>query len=76
MPQSDITRLKQQIEDEYTACQQALFGLAYGTSQHQFITLRMENMEKCRLELVELVGSHEALKIMEEAMDGTKSVGA
>jgi hypothetical protein len=70
MQGSEITRLKQQIESEYTAGQLALSGLVYGTSQHQFITQRMMNMERCRLELVQLVGNEEAMKIMIEAMDG------
>jgi hypothetical protein len=69
MSQSEIANLRRQIEAEYTAGQQALSGLAYGTSQHQFITQRLENMERCRKELVVLVGADEASKIFIEALD-------
>jgi hypothetical protein len=66
---SEVAYLRQQIEAEYTAGQQALSGLAYGISQHQFITQRLENMERCRKELVGLVGQEEASKIFVETLD-------
>lgn len=66
---SEVAQLRQQIADEYRAGQQALLGLAYGTSRHQFITKKLENMERCRKELVTLVGDKEASKIFIEALD-------
>jgi hypothetical protein len=66
---SEIAQLKQQIADEYIAGQRALSSLAYGTSQHQFITQRLENMEGYRKKLVGLVGDNEASKIFVEALD-------
>lgn len=41
---SEVARLLAQISAEYEAAQRGLTGLAYGTSQHEFITARMENM--------------------------------
>jgi hypothetical protein len=66
---SEVARIRQQIADEYLAGQQALLGLALGTSQHQFITQRIENMERCRDQLVTLVGADEASKIFISALD-------
>jgi hypothetical protein len=42
--QSEIARLKQQIEEEYEAAQQGLNGLAEGSARHRFITQRLVNM--------------------------------
>ena len=67
--QSEIVRLRLQIELEYLAGHQALSGLAYGTSQHQFVTHKLENMERCRKELVTLVGAEEASKVFIDTLD-------
>ena len=42
--QSEVARLLSKITAEYEAAQRGLSGLAYGTSQHDFITARMENL--------------------------------
>ena len=66
---SEVARLRLQIEEEYLAAQRGLSGLAYGTSRHQFITQRMENMEKCRQKLVTLLGPEEAMKVVAETLE-------
>ena len=53
---SEVARLLSQISVEYEAAQRGLSGLSYGTSQHDFITARMENMGKIHSQLELLVG--------------------
>jgi hypothetical protein len=53
---SEVARLLAQISAEYEAAQRGLTGLAYGTSKHEFITARMENMGQLHSELQSIVG--------------------
>jgi hypothetical protein len=53
---SEVARLLSQISAEYEAAQRGLTGLAYGTSKHEFITTRMENMGQLHSELQSIVG--------------------
>ena len=53
---SEVARLLSQISAEYEAAQRGLQGLAYGTSQHEFITARMEHMGQLHSQLQSLVG--------------------
>jgi hypothetical protein len=53
---SEVARLLLQISAEYEAAQRGLTGLAYGTSKHDFITARMENMGQLHSELQSIVG--------------------
>lgn len=53
---SEVARLLSQISEEYEAAQRGLTGLSYGTSQHDFITARMENMGQLHTQLQSLVG--------------------
>lgn len=53
---SEVARLLTQISTEYEAAQRGLTGLAYGTSQHEFITARMENMSHLHNQLQSIVG--------------------
>jgi len=53
---SEVARLLSQISTEYEAAQRGLTGLAYGTSKHEFITARMENMGRLHGQLQTLVG--------------------
>ncbi len=69
MQQSEVARLREQIEAEYVAAKRALTGLASGTARHVFITHRMEHLGLYHSELVQLVGEHEATKIVVEAME-------
>jgi flagellin-specific chaperone FliS len=69
MAQSEVAQLRQRLADEYQAAQWGLTGLAYGTSKHQFITAKMENMGKAFETLTQLVGSpEEAGKIVAETL--------
>jgi hypothetical protein len=63
---SEVARLLQQIELEYEAASRGLNGLAQGTSQHAFITKKMENMSLMRDELATHVGELDATRLMYE----------
>jgi hypothetical protein len=65
MSQSKIAQLKQQIIAEYEAAERGLQGLAYGTTQHRFITARMETIAQCCQRLREVAGEQETHKIMQ-----------
>jgi hypothetical protein len=54
---SEVTQLRQRIAQEYQAARWGLAGLAYGTSQHQFITTCAENIGQSFAQLVQVVGS-------------------
>jgi len=59
--QSEVARIKQEIEDEYTAGRRALHDSAFGVAKHEFITKKMENLQKGMNQLIELVGEDETL---------------
>lgn len=63
---SEVARLLKQISEEYEAAQRGLSGLAYGTSQHEFITARMEHMGQLHGQLQSLVGDIAISMIAEE----------
>ena len=53
---SEVARLLSRISAEYEAAQRGISGLAYGVSQHEFITARMEHMGRLHNELQLIVG--------------------
>lgn len=55
---SEVAQLLSQITDEYEAALRGLSGIAYGTSQHDFITAKMENMGQLHQQLQTLVGDN------------------
>ncbi len=63
---SEVSQLLAQISAEYEAAQRGLSGIAYGTSQHAFITARMENMGQIHTRLQQLVGDDAIAMIAEE----------
>ncbi len=65
---SEVARLLSKITAEYEAAQRGLTGLAYGTSQHEFINARMENMGKLHSELQTIVGDS-AIALIVDAMN-------
>lgn len=67
---SEVARLLAQISSEYEAAQQGLSGLAQGTSQHRFITKRMEHIAELHLQLRHLVGD-EAMALINLMLDQT-----
>jgi hypothetical protein len=66
---SEVARCMEQIRLEYESAQRGLSGLAYGMSQHEFITARLENMGKLHEELVALVGPEDAIKLVAKSLE-------
>ncbi len=73
---SEVARLLTQIGLEYEAARQGLSGLAAGTSQHTFITQKMENMGRCHQELQHLVGEVPAIAMIAEQLESYPEVGS
>ncbi len=73
--ETELRRLLRQIEEEYNAAKSGMNGLASGTARHAFINARMENIDRCRVELTKLVGEGEALKLIVQQNDGENSEG-
>jgi hypothetical protein len=67
-PRSEIARLMQQIELEYQAAHNALYGLSAGTTKHEFITAKMERMGELHEELKTLVGAEQAIHLLATAL--------
>ncbi len=63
---SEVARLLAQISAEYEAAQRGLSGLSCGSSQHAFITARMENMGQLHTQLQSLVGDVAIAMIAEQ----------
>jgi hypothetical protein len=74
-PNSEVARLLQRITEEYEAAERAMNGFAV-TSQHEFITARMEQMGLCHLQLQGLVGEMEATQMVADtlARAGTEKI--
>ncbi len=53
---SEVARLLTQISSEYEAAQRGFSAFAYGTSKHEFITARMEQMGRLHNQLQSIVG--------------------
>ncbi len=68
--ETELRRLLRQIEEEYDAAYRGMNGFSSGTTRHAFINARMENIDKCRVELAKLVGEEEALRLMVQENDG------
>jgi hypothetical protein len=67
MTVSNVTRIQKEIELAYLAGRWGLSGLASGTSQHRFITARMERIEEGRQELQAIVGD-QAIAIVSDTL--------
>lgn len=67
--QSEVARLLRQIEQEYEAAQRGLSGLAFGVSQHEFITAKMERIQQSQEALGQLVGKWQATKLVAETLE-------
>ncbi len=59
---SEVARLMRQIDQEYEAAQRGLYGLAEGTSRHDFITQKMERIGAMNMRLIE-IAEPEELKV-------------
>ena len=65
---SEIARIRAEMEAQYQAAEAALYGLAQGTSQHEFITAKLNRVAELQSELGQLVGEEAAAKAIVEVM--------
>ncbi len=68
---SEVARLRAQIEREHAAGMWALSGLAEGTARHNFIQRRLEHMSVAHQGLINLLGEEQATTIVCEIFDRT-----
>jgi len=66
---SEVARVLEQIELEFQAAQRGLYGLAFGTAKHEFITNKMERMGKLHEHLKPMVGEEQAVKLLTETLE-------
>lgn len=66
---SEVARVLEQIELEFQAAQRGLYGLAFGTAKHEFITSKMEKMGKLHEKLQTMVGEEQAVKLLAETLE-------
>lgn len=64
MSESEVARLRRQIEQELVAMQLGMSGFAAGTARHEFIRVRMENIDDYRDKLAEHVGDVDATQFV------------
>ncbi len=69
MSGSEVAQLRQQIALECRAGWAALHALNSGMAQHQFISARFKQVEKCHERLTALVGEDQATDILCEEYD-------
>lgn len=62
--QSDIARLRQQIEVQLVAMRHGLSGLSSGSARHAFITARMERIGACQDDLAHRLGDDAATMLV------------
>jgi len=72
--QSEVAQLLLRISAEYEAARQGLHGLARGSSQHRFITRRMERMWELHTQLQALVGD-EAISLVDHHLNQVEQGG-
>jgi hypothetical protein len=73
--ETELRRLLRQIEEEYKAAYSGMNAFSSGTARHAFIHARMENIDRCRVELIKLVGEEEALRLIVQENDQKSNEG-
>mgnify|MGYP003623104915 CR=1 FL=1 len=66
---SEVAILLSQIDAEYDAAHQGLYGLASGNARHDFISARMEHIHSVGQHLIDTIGKEAALPLIVAAMD-------
>lgn len=57
---SEVARLRQQIEEEYEAMMRGLSSFAAGSAKHDFLQARMRRADSIHSQLAQHVGEQEA----------------
>jgi hypothetical protein len=72
---SEVARLRAQIEREYQAAYNGLYGLAAGSARHEFIQRRMANAQQYGEQLIAQLGKEAAMPLIVEAMERASRQG-
>jgi len=64
MNQSEVARLREQIELQLLSMQQGLRGLASGSTRHAFIQARLQRIGNYQDDLVRQIGEQEADQVL------------
>lgn len=64
MYESEVARIRRQIDEEFAALQQLKSGLAFGTARHDFINRRMHRVDTYSTKLADYVGESEAVEMV------------
>lgn len=64
MNQSEVARLREQIELQLLAMQQGLRGLASGSARHAFIQARMQRIGEYQVDLARQIGEQDADQVL------------
>lgn len=64
MNESEVARIRRQIEAEYQAMLQGLTGLAEGTPKYEFIRARMDKVACYQHQLAQIVSDVQAAQIV------------
>ncbi len=64
MNQSEVARLREQIELQLLSMQQGLGGLASGSARHAFIQARLQRIGNYQDDLVRQIGEQEADQVL------------
>ncbi len=64
MCESEVARLRSQIEKELEAMQNGLYGLALGSARHEFIRRRMDCLGGYQQRLAGQLGEEQAMQLM------------
>lgn len=67
--QSEVARLRRELDEETESARLGLQGLASGTSKHEFLRAKMERWGVIADELRKIVGPDETSEILAEAND-------
>jgi hypothetical protein len=73
--QSEVARLRAQIEREYAAACNGLYGLSAGSARHDFIQKRMANAQVYGAQLIKQIGEEAALPLIVAAMEAGSRQG-
>jgi hypothetical protein len=69
MSQSEVAHLLKEIELAYQAAKSGLEGLAAGNAKHEFITAKMEKLDKYRESLTQFVGADQAMELLVQVLE-------
>ena len=60
MYESEVARIRRQIDMEFETLQQLKSGLVFGTARHDFINKRMDSVDRYHTKLADYVGENQA----------------